>query len=64
MESDDAINEDNDIDLEDDKNKEENKDEDIDDYDESSSGDSLKNYGLKFKNKEAIKEIKTRIKKN
>ncbi len=63
MESDDAINEDNDIDLEDDKNKEENKDEDIDDYDESSSGDSLKNYGLKFKNKEAIKEIKTRIKK-
>jgi len=64
LEDDDELsnNEDNDLDLDEQKKLDENEEED--DYDESSSGDSIKYYGRVIKNKEAKKEIKLRIKKD
>ena len=51
--------ENNDLDIEEQKKLNENEEED--DYDESSSGDSIKYFGNIIKNKEAKKEIKMRI---
>ena len=62
IEDDDSLNDEDDLDLEEDKKLDEIEDDD--DYDESSSGDSIKNFGRKVKDKNALKEIKLRIKKD
>ena len=62
IEDDDSLNDEDDLDSEEDKKLDEIEDDD--DYDESSSGDSIKNFGRKVKDKNALKEIKLRIKKD